>query len=134
MFVTLFMGFYDISTGRVRYINAGHPIPRLIGPRGVRPFGQETGALVGVIEGETWTDAQETLALHESLVLYTDGITEAGMGDRDLYGETRMDELLRRCAGKPAEEVSRILAEDVARYQQDHLTDDVTVLVLRRTM
>jgi sigma-B regulation protein RsbU (phosphoserine phosphatase) len=132
MFVTLFVGLYDVKTGKVRYVNAGHPPPRLIGPKGLRPIGEDTGALVGVVEGQTWTDGVDTIAPGEALVLYTDGITEAGMGVRDLYGEKRMDDLLCTCAGRTASEVTQALAADVARYEGEQPADDVTLLVLRR--
>jgi serine phosphatase RsbU (regulator of sigma subunit) len=98
----------------------------------VRPFGQDGGPLVGVLEGETWTEGQDTIAPGESLILYTDGITEAGMGDRDLYGEARLDQVLHRCSGKSAEELAQNITADVTAYQGDQPSDDVTLVVLKR--
>jgi sigma-B regulation protein RsbU (phosphoserine phosphatase) len=134
MFVTLFLGFYNLRTGHVRYVNAGHPLPRLIGPGGLRNFGTDNGALVGVMDGETWTNGEETIAPGETLVLYTDGITEAGMGDLPIYGEARMDEVLKGLVGASARSAADAIVSDVTRYQGDQPTDDVTVVVLRRML
>ncbi|MFG0284198.1 MAG: SpoIIE family protein phosphatase, partial [Phycisphaerales bacterium JB039] len=135
MFVTLLLGLYDIRTGTIRFANAGHPPGRILGPDGaLRTLGREEdgGALLGVIAGESWQDQEGRLAPGETLVLYTDGVTEAGMGERQLYGQDRMDELLRASPGLSSEELVRQLAEDVDRYTSGSLTDDVTLMALRR--
>ncbi len=133
MFVTLFVGFYEISTGKIRFVNAGHPPGRVLSNGTLRPFGAEGGSLLGVLEGETWQDDQAVLAPGESLILYTDGVSEAGMGDRPLYGTDRMDVLLRASSpSTSARAIAEAVVADVDRYQAGHLTDDVTLLVLKR--
>ncbi len=133
MFVTLFLGFYDVHTGVIRYVNAGHPPPRLLRADGtLRPFGEDNGSLLGVLPDETWQDGRDSLAIGDALVLYTDGVSEAGMGDKPLYGTDRLDQLLRAAPGKPAKGIADAVVTDVDQYQAGHITDDVTLLVLRR--
>jgi sigma-B regulation protein RsbU (phosphoserine phosphatase) len=133
MFVTVFVGLYEVDTGRVRYANAGHPPPRLLRADGsLRAFGDESGALLGILPDETWPDGQDVLAPGDALVLYTDGVTEARADGRALYGMDRLDKVLRTTPGKPAQEIIDAVVADVARYEAGHVTDDVTLLVLRR--
>ena len=134
MFVTLVLGFYDIRTGEIQYVNAGHPPGRIRRVDGsIRTFGTEGGTLLGVIEGARWEDARDALAPGECLLLYTDGVSEAGMGDKPVYGEERLDRVMRDL---PVQQTARGVAEavvaDVERYHPGQPTDDVTLLVLRR--
>ncbi len=133
MFVTLLLGFYDLRTGLIRYANAGHPPARLLRADGtLRSFGEDSGALLGVLPGEAWHDGQDTLGPGDAIVLFTDGVSEAGMGDKPLYGVARLDKILRTHPGKAARGIAEAVVRDVEEYQAGHLTDDVTLLVLRR--
>ncbi len=134
MFVTMFIGIYDVVSGRLVYANAGHPEPRIVAPDGrCTVLGEPTGPLVGVIPDAAWADAPATLARGETLLAFTDGVSEAGMGDRPLYGLPRLDALLRTLGGRTARDVCAAVAGDVAAYQGEHASDDLTLVALRRT-
>jgi sigma-B regulation protein RsbU (phosphoserine phosphatase) len=133
MFVTIFFAHYDIFTGRLVYANAGHNPPCLAGPAGgVRSLGSPTGPILGVFENERYTQKQVQLQPGESVVLYTDGVTEA----MDAEGRPfRLEHLARILADNPKaspEEICGLVVQSVETHRRHEQQDDVTMLVLRR--
>jgi hypothetical protein len=134
-FVTGVLAEVDLATGRLRYVNAGHPPPLVLrqgrvvreldGGRRV-PFGIEAAGL---------TVAEEVLEPGDWLALYTDGITEARNASGAWFGEARLMEFLTRAiaAGRPPPETVRRLTEAVLKHQGGLLQDDATVLLARWT-
>ncbi|PWK84621.1 stage II sporulation protein E [Lentzea atacamensis] len=134
-FATAVLVELDLVTGRLRYINAGHPRPlimrsgKIVKPLAAghcRPLGLDLGDLhVGeeILEPEDW------------LVLYTDGITEARDHTGEFFGEARLLDFLRReaASGNPPPETARRLTKAVLRHQNGTLQDDATVLLARWT-
>ncbi|MGY1827262.1 PP2C family protein-serine/threonine phosphatase [Blastococcus sp. SYSU DS0541] len=132
-FVTGVIGEVDLESGRLRYINAGHPAPLLLrGGRVVKeleggrrvPFGLETASL---------TVGEEMLQPGDWLALHTDGITEARDSGGTWFGERRLGEFLTRAigAGQPPAETVRRLTAAVLEHQAGLLQDDATVLLAR---
>ena len=132
-FVTGLLAELDVGSGRLRYVNAGHPPPLLLrGGRVVKeltggrrvPFGLDTMGL---------TVAEEILEPGDWLALYTDGITEARNASGSWFGEARLMEFLTRAiaAGQPPPETVRRLTEAVLEHQGGLLQDDATVLLAR---
>ena len=68
----------------------------------------------------------------ESLVLFTDGVTEARRSDGEFYGEDRLRECLRRTHGSSAESVAEAVRDEAIDFQDGVSRDDIAVLVLRR--
>ena len=134
MFVTLFLGHYDTTTGRLLYANGGHPPPYRLDPQGgVHVVGKGTGCVVGAFEGMPYGELEAQLDVGDMLVLFTDGVTEAQSSNRELYGEERLEALLATVAGKPPSEACERIIEVIGEYQQGSQFDDVTLLLLRRT-
>jgi hypothetical protein len=132
-FVTGVLAELDVATGRLRYVNAGHPAPLLLRDGRVvkeldggrrMPFGLETSRL---------TVAQETLEPGDWLALYSDGITEARDAAGRWFGEARLLEFLTRAiaGGQPPPETVRRLTHAVLEHQGGLLQDDATVLLAR---
>ncbi|MDT0277611.1 PP2C family protein-serine/threonine phosphatase [Blastococcus goldschmidtiae] len=132
-FVTGVIAELDLGSGRLRYINAGHPAPLLLregrvvkelGAGRRVPFGLETR---GLIVGE------EALEPGDWLALYTDGITEARDAAGAWFGEDRLSEFLRRAiaGGQPPAETVRRLTTAVLDHQGGLLQDDASVLLAR---
>jgi sigma-B regulation protein RsbU (phosphoserine phosphatase) len=133
MYVTLFIGWYDTSSGGLRYVNAGHPPPYRIDPAGrVTPFGEVTGTVLGLLSGRTYAEGQEELAPGDRLVFFTDGVPEAETVDEKFYGEERFVKLLESCAGESVEEICKRVTGTVWDFQAGRLQDDVTIMALRR--
>lgn len=120
----------DGSRWEVVLGNAGHPSPILL------RSGQEprllgaTGQLLGVLETDSFEEERLTLDVGDTLVLYTDGVTE-GRQDRDLYGDERLLESLHgRRSDDPAGLVDG-LVKDVIDFQDGVARDDIAVLAVR---
>jgi serine phosphatase RsbU (regulator of sigma subunit) len=134
-FATAILAELDLTTGRLRYINAGHPNPLLMRDGKIvkpllagrcRPLGLGLGDLrVG----------EETLQPEDWLILYTDGITEARDQAGDFFGESRLMDFVRQeaAAGHPPPETARRLVNTILAHQNGALQDDATVLLARWT-
>ncbi|MGD9787890.1 MAG: SpoIIE family protein phosphatase [Sulfuricellaceae bacterium] len=131
MFVTLFYAHYDLSSGRLRYAGAGHPPPCLIRVGGGVTALASEGTVLGVFKEARYAVRETQLQTGDVLVLYTDGVTEAGDATGMLYGEARLEALLKRVAGQTAEAICQAVVGDVEAYRHGERQDDVTLLVLR---
>ncbi len=125
------MSELDLSTGRLRYLNAGHPAPLLM--RGGKVVKELTGGrrvLFGLGTGEAQV-AEEWLEPEDWIVFYTDGVTEARRPDGSFFGLARLTDQLERsaAAGQAAPETLRHVVDDVLAYQDDVLQDDATLLI-----
>jgi sigma-B regulation protein RsbU (phosphoserine phosphatase) len=132
-FITAFYGIYDPATRRLTFSSAGHPWPRVCraGSRTVEPLTGEPGLPLGIEPGESYADTPAQLHPGDTLVLYTDGITEARSPDHDLFGERRLDESLVACDAGPDAVLAATLAS-VERFTGGAPpTDDRTLLVAR---
>lgn len=97
-FVTMIYGVYDDKTRTLHYANAGHPAPIIRTRDGeVRNHDNpESGFPLGIIEDATYTTTSIKLNSGDALVLYTDGITEAFNERKEMFGEGRMFDAIRR--------------------------------------
>jgi hypothetical protein len=132
-FVTGVLAELDVTSGRLRYVNAGHPAPLLLrdgrvvkelaGGRRV-PFGLDTAGM---------TVGEEVLQPGDWLALYTDGITEARDAGGGWFGEQRLVDFLTReiAAGQPPPETVRRLTKAVLEHQGGLLQDDASILLAR---
>lgn len=110
--------------------SGGHPLPLLLEASGkVRRVGQE-GTLLGVLEQVDISDVTVHLVAGDTLVLYTDGLTEAHGPGRELYGEARLEDLLAGCAGCSAAEIAERVEASVLDFAGE-VGDDLAVLVLK---
>lgn len=100
-FVTAFYGVYDPRSRRLSYASAGHNPPLLLDGRtgAVGRLDRAQGLPLGVLDDTTYPDASTPLDPGDTLVLYTDGITEAhGPRGSGMFGEARLQETIYRCA------------------------------------
>ncbi|MES2603722.1 MAG: PP2C family protein-serine/threonine phosphatase, partial [Pseudomonadota bacterium] len=133
-FVTLFLGSYNISTGKVIYSNGGHLPPYLITRNGtVSNIGDATGTIVGMLEDQEYRNGEFTLKPGETLLLYTDGFPEARSSAGEFYGIPRIKTFLQKHAQANCRDLCEAAIRDIASYQNDNLSDDVTLLALKRT-
>ncbi len=132
-FVTGVLAELDVLSGRLRYVNAGHPAPHLLrGGKVVKslaggrrlPFGLGTGVC---------TVAEEALQPGDWLAVHTDGVTEARDASGAWFGEERLVDLLTRevAGGQSPPETARRLMHAVLTHQEGLLQDDASVLLAR---
>ena len=132
MFATVFFAIVDGDSGLVQYINAGHEPPAVVGPRGVRLL-PPTGPALGLMPGLPFEVGQTTLAPGESLVAWTDGVTEARTDSGDeLFGEARTLETVRANAGSADAALDGLLSAVDAWAAGAEQSDDITLLAVRR--
>jgi len=81
-FLTIFLCFYNTANGRIIYANGGHSPPLCIGKNGsISQVGAATGTIVGMLEKQEYANAELRLQPGETLLFYTDGLTEARSPD-----------------------------------------------------
>ena len=127
MFLTMWLGIYNLNTKKLIFSNAGHNSP-LIKENGKFIYlNIETGLVLGIMEDFDYV--LEEMTLDEELVLYTDGITDANNINDEMYGEDRLKEFFNFESG---EEPIEPLLKDINDFTKGHdQFDDMTLLYLR---
>lgn len=132
-FVTGVLCELDLATGRLRYLNAGHPRPLVLrSGKVVSALAGGHRAPLGVVADDVDT-AEEFLEPGDWLVLHTDGITEARDAAGRFFGSERLVELLERevASAQPPPETVRRVTKAVLDHQGGVLQDDATILLAR---
>src|SRR5438128_944615 len=130
-FVTLFLGRLDTQTGVIEYANAGHTPPLLIQRDSIRELGQ-TDLVLGVISRAEYNNRTVQLVPGDSLVVFTDGLSEAENADRQEIASAMLQEKLATLHGASADELAQAIEDLVLTNVQTPLTDDVTLVVVSR--
>ena len=135
MFVTIFLGILDTTTGEVFYSNAGHNPPLTIRGDGRAEFlGVSPGLVLGVREDFEYSTGSIVLKEGETLFMYTDGVTEAMNPDDELFSEERLLCSLISLSAKPIGEMLGRLAEEIIFFAQGApQSDDITMMALKFT-
>lgn len=131
-FSTLFFGAYDPNSGTLTYSNAGHLPPLLLRDGEIRSL-EINGMIVGAFPHAEYSAASLALKSGDTLVAYTDGVTEPENAQGEEYGEERLRQAVSCRAGRALQSVIEDVMDDVVRWTGDStLQDDMTMLVLRR--
>jgi serine phosphatase RsbU (regulator of sigma subunit) len=123
----------DLATRAVRLVNAGHPAPFLMSPDGqtleaIAP----TGPVVGMIAEAIYGERELVLEAGATLVVVSDGVTEAVDADGDEFGDARLAGVLRAAAHEPPAVLCQQIIDAVRRHRGiGAVQDDLTVLVIR---
>jgi sigma-B regulation protein RsbU (phosphoserine phosphatase) len=132
MFVTAFYGQYDPVSGRLLYASAGHPPPLVLRARGgLEWLDGPGGTALGVVPGLTYITGAVDLAPGDTLLVFTDGVTEAVNADGQEFGKSRLSALFDGHPLETAREAIERLLARLDRYVQDvDPHDDITCLAL----
>lgn len=132
MFVTLFVAFIHLESGKTVFGNGGHNPPYLVRRGVVSRMVLEPGLALGIRERAVYTNQQLCLEPGDTLFLYTDGVTEAMNGRKELFGEKRLKAALSRLQDQEPEAICRGIMEDLAHFVgQSEPSDDITMLALQ---
>lgn len=135
MFVTLVYASFDPETGVLTYANGGHCNPLVVHADGSSEELVHTGGVaLGVVPDLEYRENRVTLAPGDTLILYTDGVSEAMNSDGEEFGTDRLLNLFADNPPRDAQQANEAVLQAVAEFAGGHpQSDDVTCLVLRRT-
>jgi phosphoserine phosphatase RsbU/P len=132
-FITLFYAIYTPGTGAMTYVNAGQNPPLLRRADGSCDRLSCTGVALGMFEGSTYEAVDTVVGPGETLVLYSDGITEAENPAGQPFEEGGLERVIAaHSSDTPAELAPAILRAVEAHARDSRFTDDLTVLILKR--
>ncbi|MCU1599734.1 MAG: protein serine/threonine phosphatase [Frankiales bacterium] len=136
LFSTAVMADLDTDTGRLRWVNAGHPFPLLLRDgRVVKALETEPRPPLGLghlVTGGSIEVGAEQLEPGDMVLLYTDGVVEARSPAGEFFGVDRLSELVctQLAGGLAAPETMRRVVRDLLTHHEGQLTDDATLLML----
>ena len=135
MFVTVLYAVYDPETGEFTYASGGHDAPLLVHSDGSSELLPLTGGIVlGIVPDLAYGQKSVVLDHGETLVLYTDGVTEAMNGEGEQFGIERLRKVFTGRAPKDANEAAHKVFEAVNTFADGAAqSDDITCLTLRRS-
>ena len=133
MFCTAFLGVLDLKTGHLRYCNAGHNAPLIIGATGrVLPLDVVPNLPLGLFGGFPYEGQELQLDKQMMLYLFTDGVNEAENNQKELFGDLRLAALLKRNASQePSDIIDATFAEVSSHADGAEQSDDITVMCIK---
>jgi serine phosphatase RsbU (regulator of sigma subunit) len=131
-FITFFYCVLNTRTGGLSYVNAGHNPPCVLRANGTKEYLDRGGVVIGVIPGTTYEEGNTLLRPGDSVVLYTDGITEATNLRDEMYGEARLEEVLAAHRHASAREIEEQVYTNVKDFTEGAAqADDLTMVVVK---
>ena len=134
MFLTMFYAIYNVKTGFVDYCNAGHNPPHLLRADGsIEELPRAKNTIVGAFDGIAYKEDTLQIEKGDTLVMFTDGVTEAMNAAFEEYGAERLDSVLAKQAGKDCQQVVEAVKADISDFVNGaEQSDDITMLVIKR--
>jgi serine phosphatase RsbU (regulator of sigma subunit) len=133
-FATAFLGLIEPSTGRLVFASAGHDPVALVRSNGDIDWLMPTGMPLGLMPNATYTATEASLEPGDTMVLYTDGITEANNPEEEEFGRERLGECCVEHRGLPVDDLAQAIHDSVEAFAQSvPYHDDRTLVILRRS-
>lgn len=129
-FATFFFGEWNRKQRVLSYVNAGHPVPILKGSARGRRL-QDGGPPLGMFLSTEFQVGTIALQSGDVMVLYSDGITEAGIQKGEEFGELRLEEIIAAHGDKPLAQIQESILTAVRKWSGDEPEDDMTLLIAR---
>ncbi|MDQ6802424.1 MAG: SpoIIE family protein phosphatase [Acidobacteriota bacterium] len=130
-FVTLFLGRLETQSGLVEYANAGHCPPLWIKRNSVQELG-DTDLVLGIMTRAVYAGRRLQLAPGDSLVIFTDGLSEAVNPEGEDLASIELQKKLAALHGRSADELTKAIEETISEVSDTQLSDDVTLVVVSR--
>ena len=132
MYFTMVYGVLNIQSGAVSMVHAGHPASMHLKNNGQAISIKESGAPIGMIPDFPYSLSEFILEPGESLLCYTDGLTESMNAEEQIFGEDRLQSLLQSNSDSP--KLLDELIEGVVQWQgHSNFSDDISCLLIRQT-
>ncbi|OHE89623.1 MAG: hypothetical protein A3G75_08710 [Verrucomicrobia bacterium RIFCSPLOWO2_12_FULL_64_8] len=142
MFITIIYTIVDVDKNTLTYARAGHELPLLlrrdpVSGQPVAEFAGAEGMPLGLVEPEMFegviADRTMPFVPGDTMVLYTDGVTEAANAEEKEFSGGRLADAVRTLRGRAAAEVNEGILDHVRRFSgRDHHRDDLTLVTVRR--
>jgi serine phosphatase RsbU (regulator of sigma subunit)/catechol 2,3-dioxygenase-like lactoylglutathione lyase family enzyme len=130
-YATLFFAEYECTTGRLRYANCGHLAPLLLRQDRTVERLDSTCTVLGLFKEWDCSIAELRLCSGDTLVLYTDGVTESFNDADEEFGEQRLIEAMWRHRELPPKAVIASIVDEIQQFSLKEQYDDITLIVLR---
>lgn len=131
-FVSLAYMLVAPDSGKVQIANAGHFPPIVVNPSGPKIL-ERGGPAIGMIDNPVFAEQMVELEEGDTLIVYSDGLTEARNEEGDFFTEQRLTSLLARLCGLPADAIGNRLLGYLDVFVGDaRQTDDLSLIVLQR--
>jgi serine phosphatase RsbU (regulator of sigma subunit) len=130
-FITFFYGTLKVSECRLVYVNAGHNPPILVRSDSSVVHLETGGPVLGVFRTAGYEQGEVALEPGDTVVIYTDGVTEARNSADEEFGEERLITVVRQCRDQSAALIQGAILERVERFCGGDFHDDVTTVVLK---
>ena len=129
-YATLFFGLYDDATRRLTYVNCGHNPPMVLRADGTLDRLKSTATVIGLFE--KWECAARDIQLDpgDLIAIFSDGVTEAMLGEQE-FGEPRLIDELRRTRALPVEQIVTTVFNAVQQFSAGNQSDDLTLVIAR---
>ena len=133
MFVTIWLGVLEISTGKLKAANAGHEYPVIKSSDGKFELVKDThGFVVGGFEGQKFKDYELTIEKGGTLFVYTDGVVEATNSEEKLFGSQRLVDALNISPESAPQELLETVKKQVDEFVgKSAQADDLTMLSVK---
>jgi sigma-B regulation protein RsbU (phosphoserine phosphatase) len=134
IFVTLFFGIIDLETGKLSYVNCGHPPAIVIR----QEWNQQerltrSGPGLSMLASARFTQGECHLQKGDAIVIYSDGVTEAKNNQDEMYEEERLSELLQNISGLEANSIMDKILKSVDGFALGaEQADDISVIIVKR--
>ena len=134
MFATVFFGLLDPANGQLLYINAGHESPLLISDGRIKQRLEPTGPAVGMLPNMQFKIEEMSLTPGDSLLLFTDGATDARSPSEEQFGEPRLIEAAISSAPSAQARIQNVMAALDTHIAGREQYDDVTLMAVDRVV
>jgi sigma-B regulation protein RsbU (phosphoserine phosphatase) len=132
LFASLFYGVLDLHTGALDYVNAGHHYPFVLRAEGGPVELADGGTVLGLIEDAHFTGGRLRLGESDVLVLYSDGITDRGNPEGEMYGLERLEEAAQRSRTDTARICLYSILGDIQGWSRGTPAEDDATLIVAR--
>jgi phosphoserine phosphatase RsbU/P len=130
-YATMFFGILE-DNGQLEFINAGHPSPILIRKGEAEEAFTDGSFPVGLVPEAEYTTSRLKLEPNDTMVLFSDGVTEAMDPEENLYGVSRLRAVLQGKDDEPLDEIQKCVLESVENFARGaRQADDLTMLLVR---
>jgi sigma-B regulation protein RsbU (phosphoserine phosphatase) len=131
-YITCLFGLFALTEGVFRFVNAGHLPPLIVRADGSIFEPEGANLVFGIVPDCEYTIHDATLGKGDTLVLYTDGVTEAFNESQEEFGERRFKEFLPQHGQKSADDIGKLILTELETFRGEaDQSDDTTMLILK---